>query len=365
MSDRPFLSFLAWPLVALAGLVATGATLGAEAPRAPERWDLRMIAEGRIWPNLLVGYAYADRKKHWPERKAALSKIIKDFPDSRWADDAALVLAGGMASLENNWRGACKRLAALAQASGEHGTVVEAWDADMGFRFDPTWLMWRGSLVFLNKDGTIRHSKPWGRHGPLSSGEQEALALFHHLDRWPRRTADVARLTIAQIHHRNGDLKGAVAALEELLSRMRDLVQTAQADREAASRQHCRLIRGVWRPEYAACLHLIWLYEQQGQHDRSIALGRLFAHASSRDGWYPWHINRTVGDICAKYKRWKEAEEQYTVALAGAKMWIADLKERPKPPSPAVVQRWERRAREMERKLKAVMEHRRAPQLRR
>ena len=65
-----------------------------------KRWDLQMIEEAPIWHRLKIHYFKEPVKEYWPKRKTALQSVITQFPASRWADDAALMLAGGQASIE-------------------------------------------------------------------------------------------------------------------------------------------------------------------------------------------------------------------------------------------------------------------------
>jgi tetratricopeptide (TPR) repeat protein len=303
----------------------------ATAEPASERWDLQMIKEAPIWKNLLVNYAYADHKKFWPERKKALETILEQFPESRWADDAALVLACGKASFENNMDGAISALKKVAEIYPYGRTIVVEWDPQDGCRFDDTWLMWQGSLVFLNPDGTARTSKPFHRYGEISPLEKEALAYFNHLDQFPRSTKVTAQFFISEMLGLKGDKVGAVAVLEEIVSRSASyLPQINKADRGAASQPEGYYTRGLTtRPEYRAYFSLIGYYEKLKKIDKAKAAAVNFYNSCSSDGWL-WAFNRYMGDFYERHNLWKQAEEQYQTALKGLMMLKGEVEKRKK-----------------------------------
>lgn len=293
-----------------------------------QRWDLQMIEEAPIWEYLLVKYGYAEHAKYWPERRAALQTIINEFPDSQWADDAALIVAWGKAAFEEDSTGAITALREVMKKYPIGQSVVGRCFFDMGCRFDNTWLRWCGGLVFLNPDRTIRASNPFDRSGVISSDHREALAYFNHLEKYPKLTKDIAQSAIAQILWKQGDPAGAIAELEQVIARHPDLVAVNKADREAASKPDGYIIghesvgsHPLWRPEYSVYLSLMGFYQRQGQNDEAVTTGLKLASICSNDGWY-WKVNRRVGDVCAKNGRWIEAEKQYQLALEGCRRFV-------------------------------------------
>lgn len=293
-------------------------------------WDLRMIKEAPIWKHLLVNYFYADHTIYWPERKEALQKVIEEFPNSRWADDAALLLAGGQASIEGDIKGAINALKKVVHDYPFESTIVTLWDSERGFRLNDAWLMWAPALAFLNQDRTIRSSYPFDRDGMISILEREALTYFDHIEKFPVPTKDVAQLGIASMLQALGDLSGASSELEDLISGYSDLPAINAADREAANKPDGYLIAceppsdmtPVWRIQYAAYQSLINLYQLQDKKDKAEKLALELVSICSPDGWY-WNINRYVGDICAKNDRWDLAAEQYELVLKSVRKSVA------------------------------------------
>lgn len=319
-----------------------------------ERWDIQMVKEARVWYNLLTNYYYAERQRYWTERKAALEKIVREFPDSRWADDAALILACGKASFENNVNGAIAGLKKVAEQYPDGQTIVSHWYPHDGCRFDDTWLMWQGGLVFLNPDGTIRVAKPFDRDGQISQLEREALAYFEHLARYPRATKVIAQLFISEMLSQKGDRTGAVAVLKKIVTNSAQyLALISRADRIAASRPDGYYIRRlVRRPEYQAYLSLIGYYEKQDELDKAVEIADTLFKLCSKDGWL-WSVNRHLGDFYDRHGLRSRAEEQYRLALAGLRKFEEDMEKRSKLVTGSDIPDdfWENTRRELKEKL--------------
>ena len=112
-------------------------------------------------------------------------------------------------------------------------TVVVGWAPDIGCALDRTWL---GTTVLLSPIGfSVSESRPYDRYGTISKGNLEKLAYFEHLEKYPRRTIDVAQLISAQIRAKEGDFKGAIAELEALIARSANLRQIITTDQQLAS----------------------------------------------------------------------------------------------------------------------------------
>ena len=90
----------------------------------------------------------------------------------------------------------------------EGNTVVVGWAPDIGCALDRTWL---GTTVLLSPSGSVSESRPFDRYGGISKEKLEILAYFEHLEKYPRRTIDVAQLISAQIRAEQQDFKGAIA----------------------------------------------------------------------------------------------------------------------------------------------------------
>ena len=317
--------FIVLLTLAIASYVAHSEQMGSQ------RWDLRMIEEAPIWKYLLVNYLYAPADEHWSDRKAALQTILTQFPDSRWADDAARILACGKADFEGDMKGAIAALTEVMEKYPLAHTIVSGWSSGDGCFFDETWIAGRSGLAYLNLDGSIRPGKPFDADGEIPPHKRQFLAYFDHLEKYPRLTKDRAQLFIAQMLRMQGDLAGAIAELEVMVARYADLAVINAADREAAAKpdgyfighQFSGEVFPIHRPQYSAYVFLMRLYQSQGEKEKAITTGLTLAAVCSSDGWYS-HVNRQVGDLCVENERWAEAEKQYRIALQGVRKLVAD-----------------------------------------
>ncbi len=306
--------------ILLAALLLAAAPPGAEGQQGAgteERWDLTMIREAPQWQPLLTAYPYADHRRFWPERKAALESILERHPDSRWADDAALCLACGRASFDGDLAGAAAEMERIAAACPEAQTVVDRWDPEADCRFDETWLMWQGSLVFLDPDGSPRSVKPFDRDRVIDSLEQESLTYFGHLERYPRSTATVARWLGARMLLAAGERDRATDRLDGLAAAAsRYLPRILAADRLAAAGPDGFLIlRQPPRPEVEAVLALAAERQRQGRTEDALAAAGILAGVAAQD--LPWSVHRRLGDLYRQAARADLAETRYDLALEG------------------------------------------------
>ena len=168
-------------------MLANGVSTAYGQEISSKRWDLQMIEEAPIWHRLKM-YHFFDPIKYWPERKTELQTLINQFPASRWADDAALILAGGQASIEGDRAGALVTLRRVIADYPDGNTIVVNWLPDSGCRLDEIWLVITGGL---SAKGSVSSSRPFDRYGTISKGNLEILAYFEHLENIPD-----ARLTL-------------------------------------------------------------------------------------------------------------------------------------------------------------------------
>lgn len=340
-----------------AGMLAimTGFASGQNISIDTQRWDLMLIKEAKIWKNLLVNYGYAEHQRFWPERRAALRKIINEYPNSRWADDAALILACGKASFENNISGAIADLKIIADRYPDGMTIVTHWDPDDGCKFDEVWLMWQGGLVFLDPEGTIRTAKPFDRDGEISQLEGEGLAYFRHLEIYPVATAVMAHLFRSQMLERRGDRTGAILALKNIVENSTEyLGVVSRADKIAASESDGYHIRSlVRRPEYRAYVSLIAHYERQEKMDEAVAVADTLCSLYGKDGWL-WSMNRNIGDFYQRQGFESKAKEQYQLSLTGLLLYKEDIEKRGKLVKGTDIPKdfWDNNRRELEGRLK-------------
>jgi len=315
-------------VLGIVGAMGHAVCAGQPMPSA-NRWDLVMIKEAPIWKNLLKNYGHAPHEKYWPDRKVALEEVVSQYPNSQWADDAALILACAKADSENDTVGAIAGLQNVVKAYPNAQSIVVFWDPAIACVFDRTWLMWQGGLVFLNPDKTIRSAKPFDRHGEISQTESEALAYFEHLEKYPRSTKVTAQFFIAKMPYQKGDVEGAISALEKITSNSAGYLSTmVQADGVAALGPYGYHIRDLSRPEVDAYFDLIGLYEQKGQFDKAIAKGDQFA--SSVNNGPRWDIIKLLGKFYDGRNFKEKAKAQYQVALSVVEKYIEADKERSK-----------------------------------
>lgn len=283
-----------------------------------ERWDVRMVNEVGIWRNLTGNYFNPDTKEHWPGRRIGLKKLLKDFPDSRWADDAALVFAWGRVVFEDDVDGAIADLERIVSDFPDGHTVVSHSNPEGSCRLEETWLLWQRRLVELASDGTVKSAKPFDSDGELSFQEQEALTYFAHMDRYPRSTKTVAKVFMAELLAKKGDKAGAAAVLEQIVSDAAGyLPAVSKADRIAGSKPDGVYFRRLLRrPEYQAYLMLIAYYEAQGDVSKAAELADEFINTCSADGWL-WEMNEYIGDFYGRHNLKDKAKEQFELALAG------------------------------------------------
>ena len=296
---------------------------------AGQRWDLGMLEDASVWTKLLTEYGNAQHEEAWNQRKAALQELVKSHPESRWADDAALILACGKASFEGDASGAIRGLEAVIEQYPHARTVVEQWAPDIGCRFDETWLMWAGGLAMPGPEGSLITTRPFGAHGEIVHVEKEALAYFDQLEACPRSTKVMARLMISRIHAHAGDLDSAASVLEGIVDEsFAYLGIVSAADRHAASRDDGYYVRTlVNRPEHRAFLMLIDHLQRQGETDRAGELSSRWVELCSPDGWL-WSIHRHLGDSFAQVGLRDKAREHYALALAGLDLYQRDMERR-------------------------------------
>lgn len=221
-----------------------------------DRWDLMMIDSAHIWKNLLTNYPYAEHQKHWPERKTGLEQIVNKYPDSQWADDAALILACGKFEFEGraglddlqgnseayakgyfgNAEEAIKDLRTIIDSYPHAKSIIDpVWFAGLGCKFNGVWLSSQGGLVSLNSDGTIQTSKPFDRSGAIPQKHKEVLAYFDHLEKYPVYTKHIAHLFISEILGHQGKFSEAASELEKVLSDLSEFEKAVKADNVAAN----------------------------------------------------------------------------------------------------------------------------------
>jgi predicted negative regulator of RcsB-dependent stress response len=289
----------------------------------PQRWDLGIINESAIWKNLLLNYNCIDITSCWTERQQALMKVIDEFPNSQWADDALLMMACEKAIIDNSIDEAILELRKIQKNYPYESTIVDGWHYQRGCHINETWLMSVPGLVVCDEIGNVRKIYPFDRDSIIDNLEMETITFFKHLEKHPQRTKDVAQYIIALMLQKKGDIERAINELEDFLSN-KDLRKIRTIDYEASKKPNGHLIESVppfdafpiWRVEFAACQLLLNFYSKQNENEKLIELSNKVVIECSPDGWY-WHINKYLGDIYAKHNYSTKASEQYDLAIKG------------------------------------------------
>jgi len=289
------------------------------------RWDLEIINKSDIWKNLLVNYNCTDITSCWTDRQTALKKVINEFPKSQWVDDAILMLIGDQAIVDNDVDNAIVKLREIQKQFPIESTIVDGWHYQRGCYINETWLMCAPGLVVRDENDNVIKTYPFDRDSIMDYLETETISYFDHLNKYPQRTKDIAQYIIALMYLKNGDVESAINELEVLLTE-KDLRKIRNIDFEASKKPNGGFIEStppfdvapLWRVELASCQLLINLYSKQNQIDRLIEVSSKIVNEFSPDGWY-WQTNKNLGDIYAKHKYLKKANEQYDLSIKGIK----------------------------------------------
>ncbi len=300
-----------------------------------QRWDERMINEADVWMNLLPYYNYGDKTSCWPERKQSLMKIVNEFPESQWVDDALLMMTDEKAVIDNNIDAAISELREIQKNYPDESTIIDFWYYPRGCLISEAWLMWvPGSLVVPDGNNNVINTTPFDRDNVIDELELEAITFFEHLEKYPHRTKDVAQYIIALMLSQKGDFEGAIHELEALLAD-KNLQEIKTIDYEASKLPHGYLIESVppydrlplTRVELSACNLLLGLYPLQNEDEKLMQLSDKIANEFSFDGWY-WFINKKLGNIYAQHNQTIKAYEQYQLSIEGIKNRCKNLGER-------------------------------------
>ena len=288
------------------------------------RWDQKIIEEAHIWNNLLVNYMYADAEKYWPERNEALESIVFNYPLSKWADDAALLLAGVKASVEKDISGAIKDLRVVIQKYPDAATVVENWYMHSGFRLNEAWVMYAPNLVICDSNNKVIRTFPFDANENISIREQETLAFFDHLNKHPNYTKHRALYTIVLMLLEQGNIKEAIAELEALLNKSSDFYDIIKNDMNASKAKNGFRLESVPpfnktpvnRVQYDAMALLCELYLENNNNEKALELTKSYAEKCGSRGWL-WNYNLFFCRQFIKMDELKLAEKQLGIAEKG------------------------------------------------
>lgn len=290
----------------------------------PKRWDQIMIDEAATWKPLMA--PYINGTPSWPAPAAGADRTLRDHPNTHWANIARIILAGGAATTEGGLPKAMEMLDSVdVRISAD--MILTGWRSMRGCVFDQLWMRNAGSLVFLNEDGTVRITKPFDKDGSIHFTDQEVLAYFQHLAKYPRSARAVSSLVRAQILLRARQNAKAIALLEQMRKNAKPKVaEVAAADRKAANAEDGTYLRRLWRPEYEAWLILARGKANADANEASDIMLELAQLASPTGG--VCLLNEMAGDFALKAGRDTVAKEQFQLAANGLREDIAREQER-------------------------------------
>lgn len=287
-----------------------------------EKWDQTIIKEEKEWSKLLKDYEKADYDKYWAENEKMLKELSKEKNKSQWADDAILLMAGYIASIDNDFEGALALLDELILNDNNGKTVVVNWFKPTGCVLNEFWVEQVSGLANRDKKNNERISTiGYESDGYLDHFEREALFYFSHLETYPEKTKTVAQYIQSLILVETGDIKTSISILEDII-RNSNMNAIRNIDHNAAKnkdgfliyRQYPNESLPLWRVEYKACFTLIELYQKLGENQKAIDLAKKFVDECSYDGWY-WNANITLASILKANNQFDEAALQYELVI--------------------------------------------------
>ncbi len=225
------------------------------------KWeDERMLNDFNIWSLLVKKGGYGSgipESQQWrsgrtltdTEREPALEKILKDYPKSDYADDAALLLARAKLLYHKDASGAIKDLYKVISDYPNGNWIAE----------DGIWLQVIPVISYIDRDGkrlprTPLEERPTGLTGKM-------FVYLEYLEKEPHKTADEAKYWIAKIIL-STDLKDtryeeAIRNLQEVVEKYKnpDLKRSAK-DFAAIGNFKDPFFSGLMRAEQK-CQHLL------------------------------------------------------------------------------------------------------------
>jgi len=267
-------------LMVCAAIAACGSSVVGEedSPDAGLRWDQRYLHEAPVF-RLLVKpegcgglgpewYHYQDLQTEKPgavltdpEREPGLREMLEKYPDSEYADDAALLLARAKLFYHNDPEGAIRDLY----------KVIEDYPNGHWIAEDGVWLDYIAPTALSGK--VPERGRGYGTLRPEAEPEFEwrIITYFEYLENDPHLTVDMAKYWIAQIIISKGLSKRFPEAernFKEVIEAHRNEGRTAK-DREAAKQPHANLISRIWRIERKCHQELIRFYARTGREAES------------------------------------------------------------------------------------------------
>ena len=280
------------------------------------RWqDERCLEDGDIWVKLIKDGGYGPRGPEWsqwygkplvdPQRKASLKELLAKYPNSDYADDAALLLARAKCFYDNDPAGAVKGLYQVIQDCPNGNWIAE----------DPVWLRIVPSyMTTMDKEGHRILCQPYNGHKGYTPNYSYSKYLIY-LESHPHRTVDESKYWIAKIILMT-DLKEtryqeAIGILEDVINKYKqpqfkrsaqdaevwDSVKMVSYDRinRIEMRCHCLLVSdSVEHKDYA----------------KVVEAGEDFLKIYNEKG-YVEYMHRVIGDAYTEQGKWDKAASHY------------------------------------------------------
>jgi len=282
------------------------------------RWeDKRRLENWPIYSLLIKSGGYGNgipEPQQWetygilkdPEREPKLREVLEKYPNSEYADDAALLLARAELFYHGDPNAAIEKLYKVISKYPDGDWIAE----------DRVWLTIISEITKLGKDGQLHPREPRKKRPGGELGE--SFVYLNYLEKEPHNTADEAKYWIAKIILKI-DLRGsryqeAVRNLKEVVEKHR-FQNRASKDLVAAGTLKCALLKLLVRTEHKCHLLLIKAYFDKEDYVNVTTTAEDFlsinnGHPTCQD------VHRLAGEAYESLEKWREAALHYNKYLS-------------------------------------------------
>jgi tetratricopeptide (TPR) repeat protein len=318
---------------------SVGISLSAEKDKTELRWDQQRIRDYPIYRLLLKARSTGSgisEEMQWEmakeqgktfvdsQRENNLKELLSKYPNTEYADDAALLLARARYFYHNDANGAIEDLYKVISKYPKGTWIAE----------DPLFLE-HAMLSDIIKDGKSTNYGWYGRvlspqeiekiPEPARKSEmgtwtmvQEELTYFEHWEKYPNFTAEEARYWIAKIIIEAG-LKDRY---DEAIKNLQEVIKTHQADKRVetdlleSKKQNGNLILTKFPRTERNCYHLL-IKTCLDKKDYKNAAVNAESYLSIYEG-YPTYkeIQREAGEAYEGMQQWDKAASYYEKFLS-------------------------------------------------
>jgi len=263
-------------------------------------WDERIAPEYPVWGRLCARTLPNFATSQPLSRLEGADYVLKNFPASPYAADAALLAASLSWDIRSSATLQMLRDVIAQHPQGKH------------FISDPTWQRYAPMLIARGPDGRLStallRADAW-------TTPSLVRAYFDHLEANPNWTADEARLTLADCYLRMNDTTQSLEQINAILAKYPDGSRTAR-DMQAAQQPDGRLRVGILRTEEKARLLLVAMhYRYTGNLDAALAAANDYA-ALYPDREYGKYVQMIRGLIYQSRGDLVKAREAFATALS-------------------------------------------------